>query len=140
MARPSGKGTRLGFRGDVRLFLGSLVGFLSALIIILLLLLQSFLEHTREVTRQNWSNVVRMTLDEVERSNLLGDSGSLETRLAILQARYGMAGVTVARPGRVIGIGVAPSQPNVEKIVRPFQGATFTFVFDASPMKAMTTV
>ena len=139
MARPSGKGTRLGFRGDVRLFLGSLVGFLSALIIILLLLLQSFLDHTREVTRQNWSNVVRMSLDEVERSNLLGDSGSLETRLAILQARYGMAGITVARPGRVVRIGVAPSQPNIEKIVRPFQGATFTFVFDASPMKAMTT-
>src|SRR2546430_2237661 len=115
MARLSGKGTRLGFRGDVRLFLGSLVGFLSALIIILLLLLQSFLEHTREVTRQNWSNVVRMTLDEVERSNLLADTGSLETRLAILQSRYGMAGISVAPPGRGVSNRGRPAPADLGK-------------------------
>jgi signal transduction histidine kinase len=135
----SKKAPRLGFRGDVRLFFGSLVGFLSALIIILLLLLQSFLEHARDATRQNWANAARMTLGEVERSNLLADTGSLEARLAILQTQYGIAGVTVARPGRVITVGLAPSQPNVERIVRPFQGAIFTFVFDASPLKTITT-
>src|SRR5437667_8951915 len=119
MARPSAKARRLGFRGDVRLFRGSLVGFLPALIIILLLLLQRFLEHTREVTRQNWSNVVRMTLDEVERANLLGDTGSLETRLAILQATYGMASVPVARPGPVGSMGVAAPQAHAEALLRP---------------------
>jgi len=138
-AMASKKAPRLGFRGDVRLFFGSLVGFLSALIVILLLLLQSFLEHARDATRQNWANAARMTIDEVERSNLLADTGSLEARLTILQTRYGIAGVTVARPGRTIAVGVAPSQPNVERIVRLFQGAIFTFVFDASPLKTITT-
>lgn len=132
-------GSRLGFRGDVRLFFGSLVGFLAALIIILLLLLQSFLEHARDATRRNWENAARMVLDDVERSNLLADPASLEARLAILQSRYGIAGVTVVQRGRVLSVGVAPSQPDVERLVRAFQGATFTFVFDNSALKTIGT-
>ena len=135
----SAKGPRLGFRRDVRLFFGALIGFLSALIIILLLLLESFLGHVRDATQQSWSNAVRMCLDDVERANLLADSGSLEARLVILSARYGIAGVTVTKGRQVIKVGVPPSQANVERVVRSFQGATFTFVFDASPLKAVTT-
>ncbi|HKS24934.1 MAG TPA: ATP-binding protein [Thermoanaerobaculia bacterium] len=135
----SGKPTRIGFRRDVRLFFGSLVGFLSALILILLLLLQGFLEHARDAAAQNRANVVRMTLDDVERSNLLADSGSLEARLTILATRYDVAGVTVVKGNQVIRVGVPPSQPGVDTIVRPFQGATFTFVFDAAPLRTMTT-
>ena len=108
--------TRIGFRRDVRLFFGSLVGFLSVLIILLLLLLQSFLENAREAKRQNWSNIVRMTIDEMERSNALADPGTLQTRLGILQARYGIAGINVTRAGRTISIGVPASDANVERM------------------------
>ena len=139
MPFPPARATRLGFRRDVRLFFGALVGFLSALILILLLLLQGFLQHARDAAAQNRANVVRMTLDDVERSNLLADSGSLEARLTILAARYDVAGVTVAKGSQLIKVGVPPAQPGVETIVRSFQGATFTFVFDAAPGKTMTT-
>jgi signal transduction histidine kinase len=139
VAVPTTKGTRIGFRRDVRLFFGSLVGFLSALILILLLLLQGFLEHARDAAAQNRANVVRMTVDDVERSNLLADSGSLEARLTILAARYDVAGITVAKGSQVIRVGVPATQPGVETIVRSSQGATFTFIFDAAPLKTMTT-
>lgn len=139
MPFPSPRATRLGFRRDVRLFFGALVGFLSALILILLLLLQGFLQHARDAAAQNRANVVRMTLDDVEGSNLLADSGSLEARLTILASRYDVAGVTVAKGSQIVKVGVPPSQPGVETIVRSFQGATFTFVFDAAPGKTMTT-
>ena len=132
--------TRIGFRRDVRLFFGSLVGFLSVLIILLLLLLQNSLEHTRESTEQNWSNVVQMTIDDMQRFDLLSDPASLETRLAMLQSRYGIAGVTVTRGTRVIRVGVPATQDNVERITRTFQGATIVFVFDDSDLKALTRV
>ena len=139
MALPTARAPRIGFRRDVRIFFGSLVGFLSALILILLLLLQGFLEHARDAAAQNRANVVRMIVDDVEGSNLLADSGSLQARLTILAARYDIAGVTVTRGAQVIKVGVPPSQPGVESIVRSSQGASFTFVFDAVPLKTMTT-
>ena len=132
--------TRISFRRDVRLFFGSLVGFLSVLIVILVLLLQSFLEHTRDATRQNWSNIVRMTIDDMDRSNLLADPGTLETQLSILEARYGVAGISVTHGGRVIQVGVPPSNENVERIERSFQGAKLIFVFDASDLTTITRI
>ncbi|HEX9493545.1 MAG TPA: hypothetical protein VGA33_09780, partial [Thermoanaerobaculia bacterium] len=93
------------------------------MIVILVLLLQSFLEHTRDATRQNWSNIVRMTIDDMDRANLLADPGALETQLSILEARYGVAGISVTRGVHVIQVGVPPSNENVERIERSFQGA-----------------
>lgn len=133
----SPRGRRLGFRHDVRLFFGSLVGFLAALIVVLLLLLQSFLEHTRDATRQTWSNAASMSIEEVQRSNLLSDWGTLEARLGILESRYGIAGVTVTSGARTTSVGVPPSAGNVEQIVRTFQGTTFTFVFDAAALRTI---
>jgi len=137
VSRASPALTRIGFRRDVRLFFGSLVGFLAVLIVVLLLLLQNFLEHAQAATRQNWSNVVQMTIDDIERFNLLSDPGSLEARLSILQARYGIAGITVTRGGRAISVGL-PQRENVERMVRSFQGATIVFVFDTSDLTAIT--
>ena len=70
MALAPPKTARIGFRRDVRIFFGSLVGFLSPLILILLLLLQGFLEDARDAAAQNRANVVRMIVDDVEGSNL----------------------------------------------------------------------
>jgi signal transduction histidine kinase len=130
--------TKISFRRDVRLFFGSLVGFLSVLIILLLLLLQSFLDHAREATWERWSNIVALSINDIARSNLLADTSSPEVGLAMLQARYGIAGVTVMRKGREISVGVRPSEDNVERLVRSFQGATLIFVFDASRLRTIT--
>lgn len=136
---PSAPLTKISFRRDVRLFFGSLAGFQTFLIVLLLIMLQSFLDHTREVTWENWSNIARMATDDIERSNLFAaDSGSLEATLSMLQARYGIAGLSVIRSGREIHVGVPSTQENVESIVRTAQGATLIFVFDASPLATIT--
>jgi signal transduction histidine kinase len=130
--------THIGFRRDVRLFFGSLVGFLSVLIIMLLLLLQNFLEHTQAATERNWSDIVQMTIDDMQRFDLLSDPASLEARLSMLEGRYGIAGITVTRRGQVIRVGVPATQQGVERIVRSFQGATITFAFDSSELTTVT--
>ncbi|HEX9161144.1 MAG TPA: ATP-binding protein [Thermoanaerobaculia bacterium] len=130
--------TTISFRRDVRLFFGALVGFLAVLIILLLLLLQSFMSHAREATWQNWSNIVAMTVDDITHSNLLSDPASAQARLAILEERYGVAGVTMRRNGHETVVGVPANAANVETFVRTVQGATLVFVFDASPLREMT--
>ena len=130
--------TTISFRRDVRLFSGALVGFLAFLIIFQLLLLQNFLSHARETTWENWSNTVRMSIDDLMRSNILADPVSGAGQLSILQQRYGMAGLTVMHGGREITAGVPPAADNVERLVRTVQGSTVIFVFDASQLKTMT--
>lgn len=129
--------TKIGFRRDVRLFFGALVGFLAFLIIFQLLLLQSFLGQARQATWDNWSNIVRMTIDDITHNNLLGNPGSPEARLAILKDRYGIAGVTVMRSGHEVNVGVPPNADNVESFVRTVQGATIIFVFDSSQLRTL---
>lgn len=130
--------TKISFRRDVRLFFGALVGFLAFLIIFQLLLLQSFLSQARQATWDNWSNIVRMVIDDVERSNVFTDPGSAEARLSILKERYGIAGVTVRRGGREVTLGVPANTDNVESFVRTIQGTTLIFVFDSSQLKMLT--
>jgi signal transduction histidine kinase len=130
--------TKISFRRDVRLFFGALVGFLAFLIIFQLLLLQNFLSHTREATWDSWSSTVRMTIDDMIRSGVLADPASAPARLSLLQARYGIAGVTVMHAGREVTVGVPPTADNIESFVRTVQGSTVIFVFDASQLKTLT--
>lgn len=130
--------TKISFRRDVRLFFGALVGLLAFLIIFQLLLLQNFMSHAREATTENWSNIVRISIDDMMRSNLLANPGSAQVELSILQQRYGMAGLSVMRGGREITSGVPATADDVERLVRTVQGWTVIFVFDASQLKTMT--
>ncbi|HKB79835.1 MAG TPA: ATP-binding protein [Thermoanaerobaculia bacterium] len=130
--------TKISFRRDVRLFFGSWAGFLAILLLFLLVLLQSFLARTRDVTQENWSNIARVSIDEIERSNLLADTGSLEASLTMLETRYGIAGITVMRPGSQVQVGVPPTQDGVQSLIRRTQGITLIFVFDASMLNTMT--
>lgn len=130
--------TKISFRRDVRLFFGALVGFLAFLIIFQLLLLQNYLGHTRQTTWDSWSNTVRMSVDDMIRSGILADPASAPARLGLLQARYGIAGVTVMHSGKEVSVGVPPSADNVERFVRTVQGSRVIFVFDASQLNTMT--
>src|SRR5689334_18492994 len=49
--------TRVGFRRDLRLFLGILVGFLVVMILLLVVMLQIFLQHTHDVMGAGWNAV-----------------------------------------------------------------------------------
>ena len=131
--------TKIGFRRDVRLFFGALVGFLTFLILLLLILLQGFLNHARDTTSANWSNAVQATSNEIMRSNLLAEIGSAQPQLALLIDRYNMAGITVKQRGRTIIVGAPPASAHVETFSRTIQGSTLTFVFDSSQLDNYTT-
>lgn len=130
--------TKLSFSRDVRLFFGALVGFLTFLIVLLLLLLQSFLDHAREANWRSWENLATLTVEVINETNLLSDPASLAARLTILQARYGIAGIKVDTPGTASTfIGVPPTEEGVESIVRDVHGGKVTVVFDASRLRGI---
>ena len=72
---------KLGFSRDVRLFFGALVGFLTFLIVLLLLLMQSFLGHVREATTRSWDHIATLTVEVINETSLLSDGASLGARL-----------------------------------------------------------
>lgn len=124
---------KLSFSRDVRLFFGALVGFLTFLIVLLLLLMQSFLGHVRDATTQSWENAATLTVDVINETNLIADPASLGARLTILQTRYGIAGITVSTPRAAPTIiGLAADQDGVETITRDIHGGKVTLIFDAS--------
>ena len=126
--------TKLSFRRDVRLFLGALVGFLATLVILLLLFLWSFLEHTGDAIddqRQTIANVAAAEITASEASN---------TRLHLdaIRARYGVAGAAiVTRDGRRILSGVAPEQEGVARIERRTPAGTLLLLFEDSNTRSM---
>src|ERR1019366_3179737 len=75
--------TRVGFRRDVRLFLTGLVGFLVALIFILLLLLRANLAHTEEAIDRSHQMIADVSAEAVNRSAQAG----LDTALLVLRGR-----------------------------------------------------
>ncbi len=133
MRRPA----KLGFSRDVRVFFGALVAFLTLLIVLLLLLLQSFLGHVRDATSRAWDNIGTLTVAAINDTNLLADPASIAARLTILQTRYGIAGITVEMPAVTpVSIGVPPTEEGVERITRDVHGGRVTLVFDASRLRA----
>src|SRR5687767_5800082 len=114
---------KLSFSRDVRLFFGALVGFLTFLIILLLLLLQSFVGHVRDATTRGWENVATLTVEVINETNLLADPSSLGARLTILQTRYGIAGITITMPNAPPTIiGLSADEEGVERLERNVHG------------------
>lgn len=129
---------KLSFSRDVRLFFGALTGFLTFLIVLLLLLMQSFLGHLREATSRSWENIATLTVEVINETNLLSDRASLGARLTILQTRYGIAGITVTTPGTPPTIiGLSADEEGVESVVRDVHGGKVTVVFDASRLRGI---
>lgn len=131
------RGRKLSFSRDVRLFFGALVGFLTFLIVLLLVLLQSFLGHAREATLRSWEDLATFTVAVVNETTVT-DSASLAARLTILQSRYGIAGIEVDIPGteRTV-IGVPSTDDGVERVVRDVHGGKVTLVFDATRIRGI---
>jgi signal transduction histidine kinase len=119
--------TRVGFRRDVRLFLTGLVGFLVALIFILLLLLRTNLAHTEEAIDRSHQMIADVSAEEVNRSAPAG----LDTELLVLRGRFNIAGIGVAgRNGRALESGLREGDFDV--VTRLAGPGTLTLRFDAS--------
>ena len=129
--------TRVGFRRDLRLFLGILVGFLVVMILLLVVMLQVFLQHTHDVMGAGWNAVADSAVRDLA-AGARADPGDLRTQLVLLQSRYGVAGVTIERPHKPAeSAGVLPTASNVETIRKPTAAGTIVLVFDASVLDAM---
>jgi signal transduction histidine kinase len=129
--------TRVGFRRDLRLFLGILVGFLVVMILLLVVMLQVFLEHTHDVMWTGWNAVADSAVRDLA-AGARADPGDLRTQLVLLQSRYGVAGVTIERPHKLPqSAGVLPTASNVETIRKTTSAGTIVLVFDASILGAM---
>jgi signal transduction histidine kinase len=129
--------TRVGFRRDLRLFLGILVGFLVVMILLLVVMLQVFLQHTHDVMGTGWNAVADSAVRDLA-AGARADPGDLRTQLVLLQSRYGVAGVTIERPHKPTeSAGVLPTASNVETIRKTTSAGTIVLVFDASILGAM---
>lgn len=123
--------TRVGFRRDVRLFLTGLVGFLVALIFILLLLLRTNLAHTEEAIDRSHQMIADVSAEAVNRTAPAG----LDTELLVLRGRFNIAGIGVTdRNGRTLQSGLREGDFDV--VTRLAGPGTLTLRFDASARRA----
>jgi PAS domain S-box-containing protein len=114
--------TTLSFRRDVRLFLGALVGFFALLIVVLVVLLESFVAQAELAQRARWNAVADSIATRV-------DAGAPETvpdQLEALRSEYALAELTVgnARAGAGIEESVVVSRPSRHGEVRAAFDAT----------------
>lgn len=128
--------TKVGFRRDVKMFLGFLVAFFVTIAAFLLLLLQNNLERTRgaiSATENLAADVATSQIHKIE-----GSSGqaefestalSLRTRLPIDAIEIRLDDGRVRRSGD-IGSGL-------EAVSRKIAGGTATYYFDSSALEAM---
>jgi PAS domain S-box-containing protein len=123
--------TRVGFRRDLRLFLGCLVGFLVVLIFILLLLMRTNLARTEESVGQSHQMVADVAAEAVNRTT----PAELSTQLLVLRGRFNIAGIGFAgRDGRKIESGAGNGDFDV--VTRLAGPGTLTIRFDASDRHA----
>src|SRR2546423_5395829 len=87
--------TRLGFRRDVRLFLGVLVGFLILIVLLLLGFLNDSLQRTRQAVNDQWEAAADSVADEMSAAADLPD---LQARLNLALTRHVIAGVRIVGP------------------------------------------
>ena len=127
--------TRIGFRRDVRLFLGGLVGFLVLLIFSLLLLLRTDLTRTQETI--DWSRIVVADVASDAVNHSRSDPQSLETQLIFLRGRFNIESVELdLRDGRKIISGERNTA--VDEVTRLTGFGTLHLRFDAAERRDAT--
>jgi signal transduction histidine kinase len=127
--------TKLSFRRDVRLFLGALVGFLGILIVLLVLFLRSYLEHTLDAIADQRQTVANVAVAEVSDRF---DPANGELQLSAMRGRFGIAGVTLAlwNGGRIV-TGVVPETEGVAVVDRTTPEGTLRLVFDDGRVRTL---
>ncbi|MFA6958189.1 MAG: ATP-binding protein [Thermoanaerobaculia bacterium] len=92
----SGRGSSLsglGFRKDVKLFLGVLVGYLVIFILVLLVLLQRFSIRVEQLQAEQWDATADAVAGMLDDPRIAVDESSLSATLAYVQTRLGIAAI-----------------------------------------------
>ena len=123
--------TRVGFRRDLRLFLGCLVGFLVVLIFILLLMMRANLARTEEAVDRSHQMLADVAAETVNRS----PAAELDTQFLVLRGHFNIAGIGfTSRDGRTIESGARTGDFDI--VTRLAGPGTLTLRFDASNRRA----
>jgi len=123
--------TRVGFRRDLRLFLGCLVGFLVILIFILLLLLRTNLTRAEEAVERSNQMLADVAAEAVNRTPV----AALDTQFLVLRGHFDIAGIGfITRDGRRLDSGARTGDFDV--VTRLAGPGTLTLRFDASKRRA----
>lgn len=131
---PHPKLTKIGFRRDVKLFLGCLIGFLVVVILALTILMNSFVRQSEAVFEENASALAGAAINHLcdERSVRGADLGEL---LDLLRIRFNIAGITLVRSdGTRLVSGVARHAAHTAELARTSCAGSIWFVFDAADL------
>ncbi|MHB0969310.1 MAG: two-component system sensor histidine kinase NtrB [Thermoanaerobaculia bacterium] len=125
--------TTVGFRRDIKFFLAALVGFLAAVIVVLLVVLQTFAARAETEVRNRWDVVSREAAGTIERIGAT-DHGSIETALIYIRGHYGLAAADVKLPdGSVVRSGA--TEGDLERVSRRAGTTELTVYFDAAEIR-----
>ena len=125
--------TKVSFRRDVRFFLGTLVGFLVFLILILLLLLQNAVIETEMTMREEQEVVAEAAVAMVNRASR--NPQDLRMTLVAMRMRYGLAAASLTTGAQTIRDGTPI--PDAPVLTRPTYAGALTVTFDPSPIDSL---
>ncbi|MEA2465568.1 MAG: fold, partial [Acidobacteriota bacterium] len=131
---PAPQLTKIGFRRDVKLFLGCLIGFLIVVILALTILMNRFVRQSEAVFSENASALAGAAV------NVLCDEKSLRGAdarelLDLLRIRFNIAGITLAAAnGTPIVSGVERHAAHTAEVARTSCLGAIYFVFDAADL------
>jgi len=131
--------TKLGFRRDVKLFLAALLGFFVVLVLVLLLLLQTFLQQIETEQMKLWNNAAEIAVDELSDLDYRSNRSALNTRMDFLRGRYDIVMIRFVTPdGAVLesGYPLIGGRPGEGSIVRQESFGRLTFQFDPTASQA----
>ena len=126
--------TAIGFRRNIKWFLGALVGFLVTLILMLLLFLQTVIGEALESERDSRRIVFDSARTSVESAGGDTASGTIEGQLAVIRGLRGVVGVELTQPdGTTVESGQRGG--STSSISRSTSAGMLTVHFDPSPVE-----
>ncbi len=128
--------TAVGFRRNIKWFLGALVGFLITLILMLLLFLQTVLGEALETERIARGALLDSARELIDSAGGDAAPGTPEARLAAIRSLRGVVGVELTGPGGTI-LQSGQRGASTSSMSRATAGGTLTLHFDPSPVEAL---
>lgn len=127
--------TKLGFRRDVKLFLGTLIAFMVTLLLVVAVTLVTSVRRSRELIFKSWSSTANEIADDLASSNY-ENVDLLQRDLLLIRDRRGIAAISLRQAGGISATAGA-FEGAVEKIERRRGRVTVTVGFDAAETDAL---
>lgn len=126
----------IGFRRNIKWFLGALVGFLITLILVLLLFLQIILNQSVQEKADARRAALESAKISLESAGPEASHAILDGRLVALRGALGLAAIELKRPdGTVLSSGHAPAES--QTVSRTTSAGSLVLHFEKSPIEIL---